>query len=73
MTLGLPFALTPGLPLGLTPGLPLGLLSGFPLARTLVIPFCLSREPKARVTTGMPIAFPSFSMWQCVESHGKAC
>jgi hypothetical protein len=22
---------------------------------------------------GVPIAFPSFSMWQCVESHGKTC
>jgi len=51
VTPGLPLALALGLLFALTPELPLGLLSGFTLARTLVVLFCLGREPKARVAT----------------------
>jgi hypothetical protein len=48
---GLPFALTLRLLLALTLGLPLALTPGLPLGPQPYNPFCLGREPKARVTT----------------------
>jgi len=46
---------TPGLLLALIPGLPFALTPGLPLGPQPYNPFCLGREPKARVATETPI------------------
>jgi len=51
VTLELLLALTPRLPLALTPELFLALTLGLPFGPQPCNPFCLGREPKARVAT----------------------